>query len=650
MKFIFFALSCLGVLIPSLRAAEVTLRQDRESFQLSNGELSAIIDKRSGRVTAVSLGSQNLLGDGSGYWSMSASSGRSKVGGFGRSGEQFVSIDPKSNGGDRAEVACQFRGTGADGAYPGRAEVRYAIDRHSTTLYATAIMDHGAGDAPFGIGEGRFVIKLDAKTFDQLTIDSDRNWVMPTPMDWEKGTELNSKEARRMNTGIHVGWAEHKYSYSAILEKVPAYGWLGTQRRFGAWMINPSLEYIAGGPTKMELTGHLDLGGDSLPTLLNMWHGSHYGGTVLSLDKDEKWTKVIGPFGIHFNQGGGPDDLWKSALKQAAAERAAWPYAWVQHAAYPPQSGRGGLAGTIRVAETPAVPANNACLWVGLTAPDYPSRDRWIQSVVGWQRDGKYYQYWVKAQADGSFNLSGVRPGSYVMHAFIDGVLGEFVKKDVSIVAGETKAVGELRWLPERAGPTLWEIGIPDRSAAEFRNGDRYWHWGNYLKFKTDFPNGVDYTVGKSDWKKDWHICQPLDLTPDWKVLGRSTWTLRFPLEKVPADGTRLRVAFCGSRKGCSVDFLLNGAGIGSTGPLPEDGAMHRDSHRGIWYERSFSIPAARLKPGENVLQFRLNGSTWDDGVLYDYVRMEAVSDSSVAAVEASPATLETSHRTHEKN
>lgn len=51
-------------------------------------------------------------------------------------------------------------------------------------------------------------------------------------------------------------------------------------------MINPSVGHIAGGPTKMELTGHLDCGGGALPTLLNMWQGSHYGGTELTLDQD----------------------------------------------------------------------------------------------------------------------------------------------------------------------------------------------------------------------------------------------------------------------------------------------------------------------------------------------------------------------------
>ena len=623
MRFLVLLAVCLLPVSQLCPAADVTLKERENTFELGNKALSASIEKSSGRITSVKLGGQELLGSGTGYWSMSASSGRTRVGGFGISREQRVSIDPASNGGERAEVVCHFRGSGRDGAYPGNVEVRYALDRHSTTLYATAILQHGPGDAPFGIGEGRFVIKVDDGIFDQLTIDKDRNWIMPSSRDWDAGTPLNLKEARRMTTGLRKGWAEHKYSYSAILEKVPAYGWVGSKRAFGVWMINPAVEYIAGGPTKMELTGHLDVGGSALPTLLNMWHGSHYGGTALSLSQDEKWSKVIGPFAIHFNKGGSPAQLWQDALLQARTERAAWPYPWLRHEAYPPASQRGGLTGKITIDDRPADAGGE--LWVGLTAPDYPGGRRSRESV-GWQRDGKHYQYWVKAAADGSFTLAGVRPGSYVLRAFADGVAGEYQRPDTVICAGTAAAPLAVRWTPERAGPTLWEIGVPDRSAAEFRNGDHYWHWGNYLKVRSDFPKGVDYRVGVSDWKKDWNICQPLDLSDDGEVLGSSTWKVRFPLASVPPGGTVLRIIFCGSREGADLALSLNAVEIGSTGPLPENGAMHRDSHRGMTFERSFSIPAANLKTGENVLRLRLQGSAWHQGVLYDYLRMEAVT------------------------
>ncbi len=163
-------------------------------------------------------------------------------------------------------------------------------------------------------------------------------------------------------------------------------------------------------------------------------------------------------------------------------------------------------------------------------------------------------------------------------------------------------------------------------------NGDRYWHWGNHLKLKSDFPNRVNYDVGKSDWTKDWNICQPLDLAASGEVLGSSTWTVRFPLDQVPGGGTLLRLDFCGSREGAGLALILNDHEIGNTGQLPENGAMHRDSHRGMWFQRTFQIPAARLRIGENVLQFRLRGTVWHQGVLYDSIRMEAVSGLGAAS------------------
>ena len=623
MHFIFATFVGLIFLTAPTPAAEVTCVENDGSFVMSSERLSAKIDKRSARVISVILDGQELLGGEAGYWSMAASSGRNRVEGFGKSDNQAVSIDPKSNNGERAEVVCKFHGKGEDGAYPGESEIRYSIRRDSTTLYACAILRHGENDPSFRIDEGRFLFKLDPAIFDRLSIDQNRDRIMPTREDWDKGTAINIKEARRLTTGIHAGTVEHKYGYSAMLDQVPAYGWSGSEKPFGVWMINPSVEYIAGGPTKMELTGHLDVGGSSAPTLLNMWHGSHYGGTVLTLDANEKWSKVIGPFAIHFNHGGDPAKLWADAGKEAAAERGAWPYAWMKDETYQAASGRGGLSGKITVES--ATPVRN--LWVGLTVPEYQSGGtRSPRESIGWQRDGKFYQYWVRAAADGTFNLPAVRPGSYVLHVFGDGVLGEFVKSDVTIEASTITQLGEVRWTPERAGPTMWEIGIPDRSAAEFRNGDQYWNWGNYLKYKKDFPQGVDYTVGKSDWKKDWHVCQPLDLTEDCEVLGSSTWKIRFPLDVIPANGARLRISFCGSREGARLSFLLNGSEIGSSIALPEDGTMHRDACRGMWFERFLDVPASRLKLGENVLQFRLDGTVWHQGLLYDYIRMEAVA------------------------
>src|SRR5204862_7322028 len=128
-------------------------------------------------------------------------------------------------------------------------------------------------------------------------------------------------------------------------------GWCSTKHHVGVWLINPSIEYLAGGPTKVELTGHLDVNPGGLPTLLNMWHGSHYGGSSLAVAEQEAWAKVIGPFLLYCNSAADHDRLWQDALARADAERRAWPYDWVADPLYPPASGRGTVTGRLTVSD-----------------------------------------------------------------------------------------------------------------------------------------------------------------------------------------------------------------------------------------------------------------------------------------------------------
>ncbi len=62
-----------------------------------------------------------------------------------------------------------------------------------------------------------------------------------------------------------------------------------------------------------------------------------------------------------------------------------------------------------------------------------------------------------------------------------------------SVEAGKTTNLGELTWRPVRYGRQLWEIGVPNRSAEEFRHGDHYWQWGLYNLYPDEFPNDVDF-------------------------------------------------------------------------------------------------------------------------------------------------------------
>src|SRR5262249_17268623 len=148
----------------------------------------------------------------------------------------------------------------------------------------------------------------------------------------------------------------------------------------------------------------------------------------------------------------------------------------------------------------------------------------------------------------GNFSIPNVRPGKYTLHAFADGVLGEFTVTNLIVGSGQTLGLGKLDWKPARFGKQLWEIGIPNRKGSEFFKGDDYFHWGWYLEYSKLFPNDVNFVMGKSNYRKDWFFQQvphnenPTNTTGTGQ--GRSTtWSIQFHLPEAPQGKATLRLA-----------------------------------------------------------------------------------------------------------
>jgi len=224
-------------------------------------------------------------------------------------------------------------------------------------------------------------------------------------------------------------------------------------------------------------------------------------------------------------------------------------------------------------------------------------------------------------------------------------VLGEFTLTNVVITNGQSLAVGDLPWTPVRYGRTVWEIGVPDRTAREFRHGDHYWQWGLYYDYPQDFPNDVNFIIGQSDWHRDWNYVQPPRLlsgnvtdNPDdedqpdnaaavarsWRDPVRETpWSIQF---QMPGDGrgkATLRLAFCGTHLGCHVEVFVNGKSVGDTGILPSTSTMQRDGIRAYWVERPISFDGHLLTKGTNTIKLLSHANSWAQGVMYDYLRLE---------------------------
>ncbi len=618
---------CAGSLPPSgAQGVAVTVVQTETTFTLTNAFVSARVDKRSGDLVSLKYRDLEMLGAGSGhpdgYWSHTPAKGGRIV--------TAITIDPTRNGGERAEVSVKgfyqgsALGQGPGGSVAADIEIRYALGRDDSGLYTYSIFDHKPDYPATSVGEARFAAKLNDKIFDYMTIDARRRKVMITAEDWKQGTPLNMKEARRMTTGRYVGQAEHKYDYSAVQFDTPAFGWSSTQKQVGLWFVNSSIEYLSGGATKVELTGHRDVNEVASPTLLNYWRGSHYGGSVCAMAQGEAWTKVIGPFFLYCNPAPTPEAAWKDALAQAAKESARWPYAWVTGVDYPHRSERGTVTGQVVLHDSQMPMARMTHLLVGLSAPDYPAPPggRGVDSLpVDWQRDAKFYQFWVRGDAQGRFTIPNVRPGKYTLHALADGVLGEYAKTEVVVVAGKMRELGSLEWKPVRYGRQLWEIGAPNRTAEEFRHGDNYWQWGLYLKYPQEFPDDVHFIVGTSDFHKDWNYCQPP--RPDGKP---TTWTVSFRLPKAVTGKATLRLALA-AVSARSIAVTINDKPAGDTGSLPDTATIRRDGIRGYWFERDIVFDAALMQPGENVLKLIIPPGNVMSGVEYDYLRLEVAGE-----------------------
>jgi rhamnogalacturonan endolyase len=642
---------------------------------MANGIVTATISKNNGRLTALVYKGINTMGGG-GYWEQTP----------GGQVKQTLTIDPAKNGGARGEVDIK----GVNGRMD--IEVRYTLERGLSGIYAYAVFSHAASYPAAGEGESRYITKLN-HDFNWISVDSDRNLLECTPQDWGKGVVIHAKEQRLLSTGYYKNSVEHKYSYNAVQYKIPAYGWSSTKNHIGVWFINPSTEYLSGGASKLELVCHYDANDDPDPIILDYWCAGHYGGGAgCNIPAGENWNKVIGPIFVYCNTLAEPrvpsqadlDTLaatagnptvppaWKDnatalfhdALAQAKKEEAAWPYDWVNELDYPHKEERGTVVGQLVLKDPQAASKKLPNLTIGLAHPEYTSRAGGFVlragngSKVTWEHDGNYYQFWTDGTADGKFTIANVRPGTYTLHAFADGVLGEYTNLNVTVEAGKTLDLGQLDWNPVRFGKQIWEIGYPDRTGGKFYKGDgsNYWLWGWYLRYPLLYPNDITYTIGKSDYHKDWFLEQvPHSETTSWvnpeakdpanqrfgwikagtanqdmwRSIGQgraTTWTVKFHMDKAVKGQATLRVALAGSDGNGGLAVGVNGKSVGTIKHIATN-ALRYNTDKGVWREYTQTFDASLLHAGDNEMQLTVPAGDLTTGVVYDYLRLELNDD-----------------------
>jgi rhamnogalacturonan endolyase len=594
---------------------DVSLKDEGASIVLDNGIVAIRVNKSDATISSFNYQGTNLFGGGHGggrfYWSWNAPAYG------GPRGAATQTVDPGTTHGDYAEVKIHSPWSGKADAAAMDVDVYFSLKRGAHGFYAAAVLRHPAAYPKVDIGEWRSNAYV-SPMFDWLSVDAKRQRLMPTVEDMAASVRVPGapKEVTQLTTGRYAGQYECKYAYSADLGDLNVWGWSSTTKRLGIWMTVPSHEYYNGGPMKRELTVHMN------HTLLNMLNGSHYGiGTQLVLDAGRDFSKTYGPFFVYANRYAGAatdstaqvtESLWRDAQAQADAERSAWPYPWFKNADYVQEAGRGTVRGVLKVSDSGNAAATAAGAWVGL-APDDGGTD--------FQLQGRTYQFWVKAGADGHFSLPHVLPGRYQLLAFGAGNVGTFRRASVDVQAGKALDLGTVAWSPPRVAPTLWEIGIPDRDTQEFADGAfDYSQWATYEKAAAEAAP-LTYTVGRSDWRKDWRYAQ----------FGTAPWTIDFTLAAAPPKDAPASLVVALASSESTLAITVNGTQVGSyKAPQPSHAPVRLGSH-GAYAETRVDIPAGLLRQGANSVTLVQVAAKGKPGTTqYDYLRLEAAGANLV--------------------
>ncbi len=631
----------------------VTYRSKTCRF-LDNGIIRAIISP-TGNVQSIRFLKPGLSGTPAANGLEMVSQSGVGTGGFGNHTEIYYYWYPDGTAGtayqatvgnaDRLDLVYQRPYTPSIHQLPMDVELHYTLGRGESTLYIHAALNHPLAypQADLQFIQMIWPIAHNATDFlcENLYIDDNvklglslngnrlrRNSLEPSYGDIKNAVWVTGLpgEINRLTSGPFTGQLTGKYSYNIPHNIYKTWGRASDINDVGSWVVAGSQEYGNNGPTRREYVHGWGL----------VYHqpiSNHYSNRGISIPAGRAWTKIIGPWGLYFNGLPTGAQAWTDAKAQGEAEAGAWPYAWVTHPAYQAQAQRASLTGRIVLTDPLRPGVSAAGAWVGLAAPDSGEN-----SSDNWQFQADRHQYWVRADAAGNFTIPDIQTTStyggaetYQLYVYSagetpgTGAVGEFRLGQHTFAPGESKNLGEIPLTVDHPGGSLvWEIGIPDRSAAEFRHGDEYAKPALWLEYANEFANPHNYDVAAGNWATNFNFSHTVDYvgTAPWK------WNLNFPLNEVIPGTYWLTIAYASAD---SIQILRvndNNAFATFTPPNARPGASSfmRQSVQTKYSHVRIPIPASRLRPGVNTitLDHEVHTNRATAGFMYDYLSLEA--------------------------
>lgn len=522
--------------------SHLTANETSTYLQLENDRLFVSVNKTTGGIDTLVLDGQDLLGSAAYIpYSPGGSSGNGRYGvgpyldcycipasgpsSTGSGSYTPGSIDPTYQlfqGVDTHNVA--YGGVVMSEVYPPTGQVlqQYWFLRDGETgLHTFSRIAYHNSSTPFlrNLQEFRTLFRPSTELWTDLITDEGLASPMPVPnpatgnltnattvqdATWDIGNRTNDPYVEQFSDYFT------KYTFAAEWRDQTVHGLFGDGSQskdnstFGAWLVMNTKDTYYGGPT------HSDLVVDGI--IYNYLVSNHHGAGTPNIT--DGFDRTFGPQYYHFNKGpaGTPwQALRNEAVKYASPSWNADFYDTIaEHIPnYAPTSQRGTWKAKVQLPKG----AKNAIAVLAQNGVDY--QDNVIDPLT--------YQYWADIDNNGKVEIDRVIAGTYRVTIYADGIFGEFVKDDVVVKPKKTTDCGTLKWKPESAGTELWRIGTPDKAGGEWKHGDvpsdtplhppEYRiYWGAY-DYLSDFPDGVNFHVGKSDTHKDFNYVH-------WSVFG----------------------------------------------------------------------------------------------------------------------------------
>jgi hypothetical protein len=504
-------------------------------------------------------------------------------------------------------------------------EVHYVLKKNDKGLYTYSILRHKAAYPSFDLGSWRQVMWIDNTVTDKICVNDLKTWEMPQPGDSWEPTSI--AEIIKITSGVRAGKYDGKYEFSENLVDLKAYGHSSDMNNLGIWAVMGNHEYFNGGPMHHDLNAAAGI----IHVCMN---GVHYNDKGFVVPQGEAWSKIYGPYLIYANQKTTATANWDEAKARAAQDEAEWPFAWLTNTPeYPLADERGNITGNFSISDPLKPEVNGGEAWIGVTQLSSDSDNNW-------QFEEKNYQYWVKTDASGNFNIKNVRPGTYTLFAYKNGTTGEYRQETVVVTAGGTTNIGNINWaIPRNNGKIVFEVGVPDRTTAEYKFGDFDYCEGFVQdKFASTFTNPIEYNVEERNWNSVLPYVQSSYFKSDGAT-ERWDWNINFTLSgTIPTTGNaKLTVAFASSDHAQNW-INVNGSSITPSPNYPPNGggnAFLRQSNHAKYGIATFDVPYSKLKVGKNTLTLIMpSTSYWGNHVMYDYISLEGDLTSTFNAID----------------